>query len=364
MKMRIIILSVFLLLVGMAHGQKKPFVINGSAPELTEGEMLVLINKNGKMDTLGRGTIVDTKFTIKGEIEEPHLALLQLAGYQGGFVFLLDSDVPYEVELWKAKKSTINGGVLQTALNQYQDRVEKGNKELEAIKAKLDEASKQKRFKTVSELKKKMEQKRGKILKELDAMVEPHKDDLFGVYIQTAGMERMNLDALKQCYAKLSDKGKQTELGRFVAARIQLLENVEEGAVAPNFTLSTPEGKQLAMYDVKGKIKIIDFWASWCGPCRMENPNMVKLYNDFKDKGLVVISVSLDEKKDKWLDAIEKDGMPWIHLSDLKGWRGEVVKKYNIDAVPTILVLDENNHILVKNLRGEKLRAFVSEHLK
>ena len=112
-----------------------------------------------------------------------------------------------------------------------------------------------------------------------------------------------------------------------------------------------------------GKLKIIDFWASWCGPCRMENPNMVKLYDDFKDKGLAVISVSLDERKAAWTQAIQKDGMPWVHVSDLKGWKSEVVKLYNVDSVPCILVLDENNRILAKNIRAEKLRAFVEERL-
>ena len=149
-----------------------------------------------------------------------------------------------------------------------------------------------------------------------------------------------------------------------MAARIQALEGVDVNAVAPDFTLQTPEGEDVALYDVKGKLKIIDFWASWCGPCRMENPNMVKLYAEFKDKGLSVISVSLDEKKDKWVEAIKKDGLTWLHLSDLKGWQGDVIKKYNIDAVPTIFVLDENNRIIAKNLRGEKLKAFVSERLK
>ncbi len=127
--------------------------------------------------------------------------------------------------------------------------------------------------------------------------------------------------------------------------------------------MPTPDGEQISLYGVKGKLKIIDFWASWCGPCRMENPNMVKLYNDFKDKGLAVISVSLDERKAAWTQAIKKDGMPWIHVSDLKGWKSEVVKLFNVDAVPYILVLDENNRILAKNIRAEKLRAFVEERL-
>ena len=95
----------------------------------------------------------------------------------------------------------------------------------------------------------------------------------------------------------------------------------------------------------------------------MENPNMVKLYDDFKDKGFAVISVSLDERKAAWTQAIQKDGMPWVHVSDLKGWKSEVVKLYNVDSVPCILVLDENNRILAKNIRAEKLRAFVEERL-
>ena len=200
--------------------------------------------------------------------------------------------------------------------------------------------------------------------KELDALVEKNKDNIFAAYIQTIGMEQMNLEALKACYQRLSEKARQLEPGKQVAARIQALEGVEVNAIAPNFTLRTPEGKEVAMYDVKGEIKIIDFWASWCGPCRLENPNMVKLYQDFKDKGLAVMSVSLDEKKDKWIEAIQKDGLTWLHLSDLKGWKGEIVKLYNIDGVPTIFVLDENNRIIAKNLRGEKLRAFVEERLK
>ena len=134
-------------------------------------------------------------------------------------------------------------------------------------------------------------------------------------------------------------------------------------AQAPDFTLPTPDSGQVSLYSVKGKLKIIDFWASWCGPCRMENPNMVKLYDDFKDKGLAVISVSLDERKAAWTQAIQKDGMPWVHVSDLKGWKSEVVKLYNVDSVPCILVLDENNRILAKNIRAEKLRAFVEERL-
>lgn len=362
--LKVIMFVFFLFLVGSAFGEGKKFKIDGTASELTEGEMLVIVNRVDGVDTLGRAPIVNGKFLIEGEIEEPCAALLKVAKYDGGFVFLLDSDAPYEMEVWKSGKCSIKGGKLQSELNTYQEIVNKANAEMEKLKESQKKASAQKHFKTVGEIKNKIEKVRGKAQKELDAIVKKNKDNLFAAYVQTMGMERMDLDALKQCYDKLSEKARQTEPGKFVAARIAALENVNVDAVAPDFTLQTPEGKEVSMYAVQGKLKIIDFWASWCGPCRMENPNMVKLYGEFKDKGLTVISVSLDEKKDKWEEAIDKDGLTWLHLSDLKGWKGNVVKLYNIDAVPTIFVLDENNRIIAKNLRGKKLEAFVAERLK
>lgn len=360
----ILLLGIYFLLPGFVAGEGKTFTIDGSVKELTEGEMLVISNRIDRVDTLGRGKIENGRFRIQGELTEPCVALLKVDGYGGGFVFLLDTDAPYEVELWQSGKNSIKGGKLQGELNAYQEIVGRANVDMGKLREEMNKAEAQKHFKTVGELKKKIEKVKEKAQKELDVIVERNKDNLFAAYIQTAGMGRMDLAALKQCYERLSEKARQTEPAKMLAARIATLENVNVNAVAPDFTLQTPDGKSVAMYSVKGKLKIIDFWASWCGPCRQENPNMVKLYNEFKDKGLFVISVSLDEKKNKWEEAIEKDGLTWLHLSDLKGWQSDVVKKYNIDAVPTIFVLDENNRIIAKNLRGEKLRAFVSEQLK
>ena len=233
-----------------------------------------------------------------------------------------------------------------------------------AIRQEIDQASAQRRFKTVSELREKLEKENSKARSRLDAILERNGDNLFSVYIRTAGMEQMPLPVLKELYASLSEEARHWEQARLVEARIAALEHVDQGAVAPDFTLPTPDGREVSLYALKGKLKIIDFWASWCGPCRLENPNMVKLYADFKDKGLTVVSVSLDNNKANWQKAIEDDGLTWIHVSDLKGWSSPVIKQFNIDAVPTIFVLDENNRIVAKNLRGEALRAFVSERLK
>ena len=219
-------------------------------------------------------------------------------------------------------------------------------------------------LKTAAQLKGKLEREKAAARRKTQQLIESNRGNLFAVYVLTSGMEKMDLQTLKACYSHLNEAERVLEPGRRVQELIRALEGVNVGAVAPDFTLNSPEGQEITMYSVKGKVKIIDFWASWCGPCRLENPNMVSLYNDFKDRGLTIISVSLDQKKAAWLRAIKKDGLPWIHLSDLKGWDSEVVRQYGIDAVPYMFVLDVNNRILAKQLRGEKLRNLVGELLK
>ncbi|MEL6864507.1 MAG: TlpA disulfide reductase family protein [Bacteroidota bacterium] len=127
------------------------------------------------------------------------------------------------------------------------------------------------------------------------------------------------------------------------------------GAVAPDFTLNTPQGEAMSLSDLRGKVVLVDFWASWCGPCRKENPNVKRLYDRYKDKGFDIIGVSLDRKKDSWLKAIEKDALPWHHVSDLKGWSNRVAKQYSVSSIPQTVLLDPEGKIIAHNLRGEVL---------
>ena len=364
--MRKITLTVLLLsaLSFFAQAQEKTFSISGKI-ELDKGNLLVLTQRPGKIDTLAKTAIANRQFSISGTTEEAVVAQLVIEGYAGGFVMILEPGEEYTANLTQNGNGDIRGGKLQTAYNEYQKIVVNANAESRALNKKASEAAAQKHFKTSKELQTKANKVQEAAFAKMYNIVRKNADNVLAAYLQTAGSERiMELEPLKQIYSLLSEKAKETAPGKILANRIADLEKVSIAATAPDFTLTTPDGKQVSLYSVKGKLKIIDFWASWCGPCRMENPNMVKLYNDFKDKGLAIVSVSLDERKAPWVQAIKKDGMPWTHVSSLKGWKCDVVKQYNIDAVPSIIVLDENNRILAKNIRAEKLRAFVTEYLK
>ncbi len=119
----------------------------------------------------------------------------------------------------------------------------------------------------------------------------------------------------------------------------------------------------MALSAFKGQYVLIDFWASWCGPCRLENPNVLKTYRKFHSKGFTVLGVSLDDHKDKWLAAIRQDGLPWTQVSDLKGWKNEVAVQYGIEGIPMNFLLDKEGKIVAKGLRGQDLEKQLEESL-
>ena len=164
-------------------------------------------------------------------------------------------------------------------------------------------------------------------------------------------------------FAALDMELRNSFAGKELEERINALTSIVPGSMAPDFTENDVNNKPIALSSLRGKYVLIDFWASWCHPCRMENPNLVKQYQLYKDKGFQVLSVSLDDNADKWKDAIAKDGLPWLHVSDLRGWNNAACKLYAVRGVPSSFLVDPQGKIIASGLVGEKLNEKLKEIL-
>jgi peroxiredoxin len=198
------------------------------------------------------------------------------------------------------------------------------------------------------------------------AYITAHPDDRFSLFVlpQAVGYAP-EAKAYAARFAQLSPRLRAMPQGVRIADKIKQLERVAVGATAPDFTQATPGGQPLTLSSLRGKYVLIDFWASWCGPCRRENPNVVAAYNKFKDKGFTILGVSLDKDtgREAWLKAIEKDGLAWNQVSDLKYWQNAAAKDYGVQAIPQNFLIDPSGKIVATNLRGEKLQETLSQLL-
>ena len=334
-------------------GCKSGYTLTGEIPDLEQSTVYLCTAEDYPADliVLDSARVEQGRFMFEGRIPHSALGYLSLDGRKTLASFILEN-APIRIEGRLAdRKSFVAASPLNDSLAQFQRQLE--------------------RF---------AERRKGTRGEELDAIQEELYDYTYRTVVNNADnflavrilsryptgfrSARQMLDAIDRLSEPMQ---RHYMIRRYLRPQIEQYLRTDVGQPYRDIAAPTPAGDTLslrqAVEDPANKCVLVDFWASWCGPCRMENPNMVKLYDDFKDKGLAVISVSLDERKAAWTQAIQKDGMPWVHVSDLKGWKSEVVKLYNVDSVPCILVLDENNRILAKNIRAEKLRAFVEERL-
>jgi peroxiredoxin len=170
-------------------------------------------------------------------------------------------------------------------------------------------------------------------------------------------------DTLQHIYYGLAPEIQSSYMGKELKQILDAALLTGIGRPAPEFTQADTKGTPVALSSFKGQYVLIDFWASWCGPCRLENPNVLKNFRKFHPKGFTVLGVSLDEKKDKWLAAIRQDGLPWTQVSDLKGWKNEVAVQYGVEGIPMNFLLDKDGKIVAKGLTGPNLEKQLEELL-
>nr|WP_162988981.1 TlpA disulfide reductase family protein [Pedobacter schmidteae] len=204
----------------------------------------------------------------------------------------------------------------------------------------------------------------GQLQDKYEAYIVAHPRSYFSLFaLNFMSSGTLNTARIEPLFNQLDASLKESKEGKALKSQIEATKAIKIGTLAPDFTQADVSGRAIRLSDFKGQYVLLDFWASWCGPCRKDNPNIVKAYQKYKDKGFTLIGVSLDHSKEAWLKAIANDGLTWTNLSDLKYLKNEAAMLYAVRAVPQNYLIDQNGYIIATQLHGDDLDKKLSEVL-
>lgn len=382
MKRIFIILITGLLIISCKKEKRTDYLINGNAEGVYNGIRVYLneVDDKGKEVAIDTAIVMNGKFTMNGVVTEPNIHFIAVDGAQGKAPFMLEnSEINIDINKQNLAETKVSGSESHDDFMAFQDGLKEIRDEgMEVMKVyetlKLQEGSPQS-----DSLTNKLNSIRDEMVEFPMTFAEANNDSYFSLELLRLEINKPKTDfkKLSETFNNLTPKLKTSSKGKQIQTRLDELKkeyervaHLEVGNVAPDFEAPTPNGDIVTLNQLKGKVTIIDFWAAWCGPCRRENPNVVRVYEKYHDKGLEIIGVSLDGQsrqqnpKKAWLDAIEMDKLTWNHVSHLRYFNDPVAKLYNIQAIPATYILDSEGKIVAKNLRGIDLENKIKELLE
>jgi len=354
-------------LILVSCGQDSTFTINGTIEGADEGQVILQYRGDGEWIPVDSTEIVGGEFTITGSVDQPNMYYLSLVGSRSMMSFFLEnSKVTIHTYADSMYTGTVTGSAVQDEFVGYQDGLSEFNDMLTEFNEPYSIAMEANDQETID-----------KIMEEVNVIFDKQKQYQFD-FVKANPKSVIAAYVLSTLSSQIEDVVEFEALvnnfdpslaeNSFLVVtkeRLAIAMKTAVGQPAIDFTQNDQDGNPVKLSSLRGKYLLVDFWASWCGPCRQENPNVVAAYNEYHDKGFDILGVSFDMpgQKEAWLQAIEDDGLTWHHVSDLQGWGNAAGALYGIRAIPASLLLDPDGVIIAKNLRGKDLTDKLAELL-
>lgn len=386
MKKILFLLTASVAIISCSKVKDGEYLITGTATGIENGKTIIL---QGQDPTTKMPLALDTvkvengKFEIKGKVTEPAFHTLILQGANGPIPFILETgEIKIAIDKDSIHKSKISGTYNNDEYVKFNEELTKTQKALVDFQKnntqKMQAAQQAQDTATINGLMKQYMKIQTEVQadskKKYLAYAEGHPKSYISALIIQGMLGDPSTDVKKAeaLYNSLDESLKNTAPGKEIKTKLGQAKMPAVGATAPpvgdakwrsDFSAPNPEGKIISLKESLGKVTIVDFWASWCGPCRKENPNVVAIYKELHSKGLNIIGVSLDKEKSKWTEAIAKDGLTWTHVSNLKFWDEPIAAQYGVQSIPATFILDASGKVVAQDLRGPELKAKIVELL-
>jgi peroxiredoxin len=355
---KILLLLAVLPTVIFVQAQTKNFVITGNVTGLANGEVKITTTSEDHR-VVAAGKSENGAFSVQGSIPEPGLYFIVMSNEQPQYIFVENTPITITGTKADIKNIKVEGSSSHKDFQEFNKTFNPLIGELNSFAAQIQkEGNERKRENLVAQydsvVKLVSEQVGNFVAAKKSSYVSPF---LLWVTAQVASDPML----LEQRFNTLDEPIRNSQIGKSLSEFIAYSKVGAIGTDALDFTQNDIEGKPVSLSSFKGKYVLLDFWASWCRPCRAENPNVVKAYTKFKDKNFTVLGVSLDQQKDAWVKAINADHLTWNHVSDLQYWNNAVAQMYHIESIPGNFLIDPNGKIIARDLHGEELELKLCE---
>lgn len=355
------------LLITIVSCKSKEYTIEGNIENSEQAIVKIYTtDSDGKNETLFLTETTDGKFRFSGHVDSPQICFLTVSTKSGRIPLLLEN-ANYRIDIGSEKENTpknyrIEGGYLQSIRNEVQNKEISMYRISDSLSTLYYHAEIKREIIEMSSIRKKLDSLGNLYHEFFQEYIRMHKSDLVGLVLVYEKLMQLPYKQLKKRYELLDTNMQSTIEGKIIQKRLNYLGSTLPGGIFQDFRLPSITGDSVQLSEFKGKLKLIDFWASWCGPCRAENPNLLRIYNKYKDKGFTIVGISLDAEREAWLKAIRDDNLPWHQF--LAGTNSTIAKQYNIRTIPHTFLLDAENKIIAINLGGKQLEDMIDKHMK